>query len=117
MAGDTACVGLGGAIHYPDPAAAAVPRPAPHRSTRGCGRRAQGQSRRWLADDGRAPGGVRWWAAWAAQPLTSFCLLPSSWLSSTSSPCGCRLLPTPPPMDVDSDSAAGGKPTQMDLGD
>ncbi|BAS88411.1 Os04g0290000, partial [Oryza sativa Japonica Group] len=46
-------------------------------------------------------------------PPASSCPLPSSWLSSTSLPRGRRRLP----MDVDSDPAAKGKPTQMDLED
>ncbi|KAF2943147.1 hypothetical protein DAI22_02g044900 [Oryza sativa Japonica Group] len=46
-------------------------------------------------------------------PPASSCPLPSSWLSSTSSPRGRRR----PPMDVDSDLADKGKPTQMDLED
>uniref|UniRef100_A0A0E0NA19 Protein kinase domain-containing protein n=1 Tax=Oryza rufipogon TaxID=4529 RepID=A0A0E0NA19_ORYRU len=46
-------------------------------------------------------------------PPASSCPLPSSWSSSTSSPRGRRR----PPMDVDSDLADKGKPTQMDLED
>ncbi|BAT10373.1 Os10g0333000 [Oryza sativa Japonica Group] len=102
--------GLGGAVPRsnpvttvvlcPDPVAAGVPRLTSHGSTGGGGEESSGRQAT-LQSSPPLP------------PPASSCALPSSWLSSTSSLLGrCRL-----PMDVDSDPAAKGKPTQIDLED